>query len=88
MIYTGYIDSEREPIKVGDYMASPDEEYYVGMVINHREGFRLSYHNGTYNELKNVANSYHIITENYANHLYELKIESDREEFYEEIKYI
>jgi hypothetical protein len=82
MIYTGYIDSEREPIKVGDYMTSPDEEYFVGMVINHNKGFRLSFHNGTYDELKNVANTFHIITENYAKYLYDLKIESDKRDFY------
>ena len=76
MIYTGYIDSERQAIKVGDYMAS-EEEHFVGMVIDHKQGFRLSYSNGTYDDLKDVDNKYHIVTEEYTNYLHELKVESD-----------
>jgi len=88
MIYTGYIDSEREPIKVGDYMASP-KEHYVGQVLYNERGFMLVYiGGGTFDKLKHVANYYHIITEDYAKHLYEIKIKNAREEFYDEIKYI
>lgn len=79
MIYTGYIDSEREPIKVGDYMTS-ECEYFTGVVINHNKGFRLSYANGTYDDLKDVANKYSIVSEDYANYLHELKVESEYED--------
>lgn len=76
MIYTGYIDSEREPIKVGDYMVS-ECEYFVGMVIDHKKGFRLSYSNGTYDDLKDVGTKYTIVSEKYANYLHELRAEDD-----------
>lgn len=74
MIYTGYVDNERLPIKVGDYMAS-EEEYFIGMVIDHKQGFRLSYSNGTYDNLKDIANKYSIISEDYANFLHEFEYE-------------
>ena len=73
MIYTGYVDSELEPIKVGDYMAS-EEEYTVGAVLYDKRGLVLSY-GDTFDELKTVANKYHIVSEEYADYLYELKIE-------------
>ncbi len=71
MIYTGYVDSELEPIKVGDFMASPSEKY-IGYVMETKYGFLLSY-GDTNDTLKSVANEYHIVTEDYANYLYDLK---------------
>jgi hypothetical protein len=68
MIYTGYIDSEREPIKTGDYMASPTE-LFVGMVMETKHGFVLSYGN-TFDELRRLNNEYHIVSEDYATYLY------------------
>jgi len=71
MRYTGYIDSEREPIKIGDYMAS-EEEHYVGQVLYDTRGLILSYGN-TFDDLKTVANKYHIISEDYSNFLLNYK---------------
>lgn len=65
MIYTGYIDSEREPIKVGDYLASP-LEHFIGLVIEYKGCFVLSYSNGTYDELWRLDNTYHMISEKRA----------------------
>lgn len=79
MIYTGYIDSEREPIKVGDYMAS-EEEYTIGVVLYDKRGLVLSY-GDTFDELKTVANDYHIVSEKHAEHLYELQIERLKTDF-------
>lgn len=53
-------------------MASP-KEHFVGLVINHKEGFRLSYSNGTYDNLKDLDNTYHIVSEDYANYLEDQK---------------
>jgi len=71
MIYTGYVDSELIPIKVGDYMAS-GSEIYVGYVEDSKYGFILRYGN-TFDELHTVANEYHIVSEEYAEFLYDLK---------------
>ncbi len=79
MIYTGYIDSGREPIKVGDYMAS-EEGHTVGVVLYDKRGLVLSYGN-TFDELKTVVNDYHIVSEKYAEYLYELQIERLKTDF-------
>lgn len=71
MIYTGFIDSELEPIKIGDYMTN-ESEYFVGQVLYDKRGLILSY-GDTFDELKSVANNYTIISEKYANCLHELK---------------
>lgn len=71
MIYTGYIDSEREPIKVGDYMTN-GSELFVGCVEDSKYGFILSY-GDTFDELSSLNNQYHIISEEYADFLHRIK---------------
>lgn len=71
MIYTGYIDSERDPIKVGDYMASGSEAH-VGYVEDSKYGFILRY-GDTFDELSILNNQYHIISEEYADFLHNIK---------------
>lgn len=68
MIYTGYIDSEREPIKVDDYMATPSESR-AGIVVEESGKFFLRY-GDTYDWLSAVANKYHIISEKEADDIF------------------
>lgn len=69
-ICTGYIDNERNPIHLGDYMESPDEEYF-GQIIKYNNKFVLSYPSPSFifDDIQDVADKYHIISENYANFL-------------------
>lgn len=73
MIYTGIVDSELTPIKVGDYMAS-ETEHSVGQAFYDKRGLILSY-GDTFDDLRDVGNKYHIVSENYANELYNFRIE-------------
>lgn len=74
---TGYVDSQNKPIHLDDYMESEDE-YFFGQVVKHKNRFILSY-GDTFDTLKNVANKYHLITENYANLLLEYKIQDEEQ---------
>jgi len=69
-ICTGFIDSNKNPIHLGDYMESPDEEYF-GQVIKYKDKFVLSYpsHSFTFDDIRAIADKYHLISENYANFL-------------------
>lgn len=79
MICTGYVDSELEPIKIGDYMAS-EGEHFFGQVLYDKRGFVLCYDNGTFDELWRLENKYTIVSETYAEYLYDLKVEKERSE--------
>lgn len=68
MIYTGYVDSYLEPIKVGDYMATPSESR-AGVVVDEDGKFYLRY-GDTYDWLSTVANKYHIISEKTADYIF------------------